>query len=219
MATKKVKTEVETLEQYRVALENVQNQPEISTIMTEFGYDNETLSIGQSLFTETRQAFDTNQTEDDETTAAYSAFTATKNQLAATYALHRKKAKVIFRNDALSADKLKITGSMPQAYVKWLETVKKFYSVALADSDIQAKLVRLKITADGLNAANTLITALETERSEYLKEKGESQDATKAKDASFARLDDWMSEFYSVAKIALEDKPQLIEALSLLVRS
>lgn len=219
MATKKVKTEVETLEQYRVALENVQNQPEISTIMTEFGYDNETLSIGQSLFTETRQAFDTNQTEDDETTAAYSAFTATKNQLAATYALHRKKAKVIFRNDALSADKLKITGSMPQAYVKWLETVKKFYSVALADSDLQAKLVRLKITADGLNAANTLITALETERSEYLKEKGESQDATKAKDASFARLDDWMSEFYSVAKIALEDKPQLIEALSLLVRS
>ena len=53
----------------------------------------------------------------------------------------------------------------------------------------------------------------------YLKEKGESQDATKIKDEVFAKLDDWMSEFYAVAKIALEDNPQLLESLGKLVRS
>jgi hypothetical protein len=45
-----------------------------------------------------------------------------------------------------------------------------------------------------------MILELEAARSEYLKEKGESQDATKAKDAAFAKIDDWMSEFYAVAK-------------------
>ncbi|MDA3893901.1 MAG: hypothetical protein PF517_19755 [Salinivirgaceae bacterium] len=49
---------------------------------------------------------------------------------------------------------------------------------------------------------------MENLRTEYLKEIGESQEATKAKDNAFAKIDDWMSEFYAVAKIALEDKPQ-----------
>lgn len=52
-----------------------------------------------------------------------------------------------------------------------------------------------------------------------LREKGESQDATKLKDTAFIELDDWMSEFYVVAKIALEDNPQLLESLGKFVRS
>ena len=76
-----------------------------------------------------------------------------------------------------------------------------------------------KITLDDLTAADTLIGDLEAARAEYLREKGESQDATKEKDAAFAKMDDWMSEFYAVAKIALEDKPQLLESLGKFVRS
>ena len=43
MATKRTLTEAETLEQYRVSLDNVENQSEIATIMAEFGYDTEPL--------------------------------------------------------------------------------------------------------------------------------------------------------------------------------
>ena len=62
-----------------------------------------------------------------------------------------------------------------------------------------------------------MITELESARAEYLKEVGESQDATKAKNAAFAKMDDWMSEFYAVARIGLEENPQLIEALGKIV--
>ena len=219
MASNKVKTEAETLEQYRVSLENVELQSEIATIMAEFGYDSETIGQGKSLLAETRQAFDSNKTEDDETSAAYKDFTTKKEQLTATYSLHRKKAKVIFRNDSIIMDKLAISGSLPQAYIKCLETSRKFYSVAIADPAIQTSLSRLKITADDLNTTSTLISDLEAARALYLKEKGESQDATKIKDAAFGKLDDWMSEFYAVAKIALEDNPQLLESLGKLVRN
>jgi hypothetical protein len=107
---------------------------------------------------------------------------------------------------------------MPVAYVKWLETVRKFYTTSIADVEIQTKLSRLKITPDDLNAAKALIPEVETLRAAYLKEKGESQDATTLKDAAFAKLDAWMSEFYAVARIALEDNPQLLEALGLIVK-
>lgn len=64
-----------------------------------------------------------------------------------------------------------------------------------------------------------MISNLEAARADYLRGKGESQDSTKIKDAAFVKIDDWMSEFYAVAKIALEDNPQLLESLGKLVRS
>ena len=96
--------------------------------------------------------------------------------------------------------------------------MKKCYTLALADSDIQTKLSRLKVTLEDLTAANALIPEVEAARATYLKEKGESQDATTIKDAAFVKIDDWMSEFYAVARIALEDNPQLLEALGLIVK-
>ena len=218
MATRPKNSEADTLELYRVALENAETQSEIATVMAELGYDSAKITEGKTLLTETRSAYDFNKTEDDETSAASAAFSDKKAELEKVFKMQRKKAKVIFRNDSLTADKLAISGEMPRTYIKWLEAAKKFYSVASADTDIQSKLARLKISADDLAAANTAISGLEAARAEYLKEKGESQDATKAKDSAFAKMDDWMSEFYAVARIGLEDNPQLLEALGKIVR-
>jgi len=212
-------SEAATLERYRVALENVEAQTEIATIMAEFGYDSALIEEGKNLFTKTRQAYDENVKEDDETSQAYADFMMKREALEKTYSLHRKKAKVIFRKDLETMKKLVIDGSMPRAYVSWLEIVKKFYTEMLADTELQTKISRLKVTADDLSAANTLLSEMESARSKYLIEKGESQDATNIKDSAFAELDDWMSEFYAVAKIALEDNIQLLEALGVIVRN
>jgi len=212
-------SEAATLERYRVALENVEAQTEIATIMAEFGYDSALIEEGKNLFNKTRQAYDLNTQEDDETSEAYSIFSEKREQLAERYSLHRKKAKVIFKNDQQVLERLALTGSLPGAYVSWLETVKKFYKEVLKHEDLQTKLSRLKITAEELNATNTLIGELEAARADYLREKGESQDATTAKDTAFTELDDWMREFYAVARIALEDNIQLLEALGVIVRN
>lgn len=219
MSTKQTTSEAKVLENYRIALENAINQPEIATVLTDFGYDSEKISEGKALLDETRQIYNLNKTEDDETTEAYADFSNKKTELEQIYSLHRKKAKVIFRNDATTAQKLAITGSTPKTYVNWLENLNKFYSVASNDSVIKSQLIRLKITETEIDAAKTKLNELDIARTEYLKEIGESQAATKAKDAAFAKIDDWMSEFYAVARIGLEDNPQLLEALGKIVKS
>lgn len=219
MATNRTLSEAEALEQYRVAFENVENQPEIATIMAEFGYNETLLTEGKALLTKTREAFDLNKKEDDETSEAYNNFKTTKQNLTKTYTLHRKKAKVIFRKEPITLNKLLLTGSLPYAYIKWLETVKKFYAVTFGDTEMETKLARLKITPAELESTISLIAELELNRAEYLREKGESQGATQAKDNAFGELDEWMSDFYAVAKIALEDNPQLLESLGKLVKS
>jgi hypothetical protein len=43
----------------------------------------------------------------------------------------------------------------------------------------------------------------------------EAQRATQARDAAIEALDDWLADFRAVARLALEDDPQLLEALQL----
>lgn len=213
------KTDATLLEQYRVALNNATTNTDIATALTEIGFDETVINEGKALLQSARQAFEVNQTEDDETTQAYATFQERKDTLSATYGKHRKKARVIFRNDAVNTDALALKGEMPQAYIPWLETIKKFYTTADASEDIKTKLGRLSIVAEDITNALTAITELEAARTIYLRERGESQEATQAKDKALSNLGSWMSDFYAVARIALEDQPQLLEVLGKTVRS
>ncbi|GET23036.1 MULTISPECIES: hypothetical protein [Prolixibacter] len=212
-------SEAELLERNRVALENAEQQPEIASAMSELGYDATKIAEGKTLLAENQQAYNFNKTEDDETSEAYNSFTANYDAIDEIYRKHRKKAKVIYRKDPLMLAKLNIDGSIPRSYAKWLETVQKFYTEAIADTAIQEKLASLKISLEELNSTQAQIGELKTARANYRREVGESQEATKKKDAAFAKIDDWMSEFYAVARIALEDQPQLLEALGKVVKS
>ena len=81
MATRPKNSEADTLELYRVALENVETQPEIASVMAELGYDSAKITEGKNLLAETRSSYDFNKTEDDETSAASAAFSDKKAEL------------------------------------------------------------------------------------------------------------------------------------------
>jgi hypothetical protein len=219
MASRPKYSEAKILENYRISLENAENQPMIAAVMAEHGFDTEEIAKGKTLLEKTRTAFSSNKHDDNERSQAYSAFIANKKELSETYKLHRKKAKIIFRKDPETLKKLNLDGKIPQAYVKWLEVVKKLYREVLNDKAIQQKLLRLKITADELSNANKKITELEEAKAKHIREKGEAQKATKDKDAAFVIMSDYMSEFYAVSRIALKDNRQLLESLGILVKN
>ena len=100
-----------------------------------------------------------------------------------------------------------------------MEAIKTFYTYLQANPTILDKLLILKVLPTDITAALALITETEASRAAYLIEVGESQNATKTIDAAFGNIDLWMRDFYAVAKIALEDHPQLLESIALFVRS
>lgn len=218
MASRPKLTAKETLELYRVALENAVAQSEIATKMAELGYDSKVIGEGKALLEETLGAFNKQKTEDDESYAALLNFSGKRDQLKDVYTIHRKLAKVVFRKDFSAAMKLAIPGIMPRTYIEWLETVKTFYRVASTDIAIQDKFARLRVSPDEFSAANSLISELESARAVYLKEKAESENSTQMKNAAFVRMDHWMSDFYMVARIGLKDNPQLLEVFGKTVK-
>ncbi|WP_103069107.1 hypothetical protein [Aquimarina sediminis] len=205
------KSEAEILEQYRVAFENVKNQPKIATEMAELGYDSDKIEEGEQLLIQTRNTYDFNKREDDETIVASRAFKQEKETLDTKFRKHRKKARAILRKNPEILKKLGMHSGVPNAYTNWIETIRKFY--VDIDEDTLQKLASVKITPEDISNGKLQIQKVEKGRAEYLREAGESQDATKQKDAAFAKMDDWMRDFYAIANIALEDEPQLMEAL------
>lgn len=218
MAFNQRTTEAGIQEQWRVALENAELQPEIAAKMSELSYDSGKIAEGKALLTETRQVYDTNKTEEVETTEASEKFKTDRKLLEKTFRRHRRKARVVFRKDPVMLKRLAIDDDVPGAYAKLIETVSVFYNEAAKPNALDP-LARLGITADDIAAGAQLVNTVETDRANYLREVGESENATKAKDAAMAKMQDWMTEFYAVARIALEDQPQLLEALGRPVKS
>jgi len=211
-------SEAATLEKYRVALENVVNQPEVASEMNELGYDAAKIGEGKNQFAVTRDLYDFNKQESVETAEASAQFKKAQQTLQRTYMAHRKKAKLIFRDQPETLKRLQLTGEVPDSYIRRIESIKTFYLALSSDADLLAQMQRLKVDTPQITAAQEQITGVEEKRVVYLREKGESEDATQKKDKAFAELDRWMSEFYAVARIALEDKPQLLETLGKVVK-
>jgi len=219
MATKSKFTEAGRLESYRVALENIESQEEIAAAMAELSYDTVKIKEGKNLLAQTRNTYDQSKEGNDKKAAVYAEFDAIKKQLREIYIIHRKKARIVFKNDETTADRLAISSTIPRAYVKWLENMEKFYTEVKEDTSIQTKIERLKISQNDVNNAQSLIQQMQAARVSYIRKRGEAQEATKEKNKALAEMDKFMSEVYAVARIALKDKPQLLEALGKIVKS
>jgi hypothetical protein len=216
---KKFKTsEAAILENYRVALENAHIQPEIASEMNELGYDTQKIEEGKSKLAFTRSVYDFNKQEDVESSEASLQFKNAQQTLRSSYSADRKKGKIIFRDQPETLKRLQLSGALPVIYIRWIETVKTFYTALSADADLLSQMQRLKVDVSQVTKALEQIKNVEDKRVVYLREKGESEDATQKKDKALAEMDRWMSDFYAVAHIALEDKPQLLEALCKVVK-
>lgn len=212
-------TDLEKLELYRVALINAEAHPRIAEVLQEMGYSSGTITEGKQLLDETNVVHADSLTQKAEMNSAHNAFTSKRRTLARKFNLDRQKARVVFRKDPSTAEKLGVVNGCPRTYVKWIAAAKKFYSSASEDVAVQEQLAGLKLSAEQIGENLAMIHDIEAARAVYMKEKAQSQDATMAKNAAFRRMGYWMSAFYAVARIALGDQPQLMEALGKVVKN
>ena len=204
---------------YDAIFTNVSTQPVIQNELAEYGYDAAKIAEGKSLADVARKAYNDNLRENAEVTAARKNFDLQVEQFLAVYVAHRKAAKVCFRRDPAVIKQLGIVGRDPDAFAPRLEEAENFYRIIDLTPAIAASLVQFKITPETIAKAQHQAALVRQARADYLREKGESQDATKQKDAAFRAIETWLSDFFAVARIALEDNPQLLEALTKIVRS
>jgi hypothetical protein len=198
-----------------LALTNAQTQPDIATALDAFGYDAATMQQGQALFTAARALYDAQIKEYGEQRGATQSFNEAVDQADQSYTPHRRLAALAFKGDAQRLTDLRLNERKPRAFNPWYEQARHFYTTLLADTAAQSQLARYRITVEALQAAQAQVEQAFALNSAQEQEKSEAQHATKQRDAAIESLADWLADFKVVARIALADSPQLLEALNL----
>ncbi len=98
----------------------------------------------------------------------------------------------------------------------WQAQATYFYAKVVDYLDI---LKDYKLSAEELAQNQANLDALVTLRNRRKQLKGDAEEATRSRNLSLRALRLWMKEFYGIARVALADKPQLLEVLGIKVKS
>lgn len=218
MSLNNSKSQTEILESSRIALTNVEENPVIKQLMEELGYNSAKIDEGKTILNAAKTKFNNNHTLEDTRAKAYKAFNHEKIHIETKYARDRKKAKIVFKQDTLLLKELGIKGIIPKSYVKWLETVNLFYNILNTQPSILAQLETIQVNQAHVTEVLAELNELENLKAAYILAKGNGQNETKNKNKAFKSLETDMSDFFAVARLALESEPQLLESLGKYVK-
>lgn len=204
---------VDALESFRLMLEKAESTPEISQAIAQHGYTMEKLKEGRELLKATREIYESDIREKDKYAIVSAGLSRKKEEIDQMYRIHRKKARMIARDDPEMSTGLAIEGPFPRLKIVWLQAVRKFYSEASKNSKYQEKLLRLNMTKEDFEMGLAHVKVLDDLLAKRTLHKGLSEQSTVDKKKALNELYLWKKDFYTIAKIALRDNPELLESL------
>ncbi len=194
------------------ALENAKT---ITSELAAFGYDEAKLQEGEALLTQASDLHNKQMTEYGEQFAATDELNLARANANKSYSTHLKIARIALRDNKTAEASLQLSGKRKESFSGWLSQAKAFYSNVHSGDGTLPAMAQFGIDQAKLESAQAEILALEAKLSAQLKEKGEAQAATQERDAALDELQDWISDFVAIARIALEDQPQYLEMLGI----
>ena len=203
----------------QLAINNALNNPTVLGYLSDFGYTSAKLQQGKKLYNLAAAAQLAQQTEAGEQVSATTEVNSAWEQAKKTYSRMLKVARVAFKRNSGVAVQLELNGTRKKSLSGWMAQANQFYQNALGDKAVLTALKEFGITERKLKAGLAELAVVEKANLAQEKEKGEAQAATQKRDAALDALQDWSSDYLAIAKIALEEEPQLLEGLGVLQRS
>lgn len=203
----------------QVTIDNAIADVEIKALLADYGYDDVRLAAGKTLLDTTNQLQQVQQKEYGDQFEATNALNSVWDGAKNDYMRFIKISRIALRDELAISQKLDLNGRRKESLSGWIAQAKQFYLNALPDSTVITKLASYGITQAKLEAGKTLLEETEVKNASQEKEKGEAQQATKDRDKVADNLFGWLADFIVIARIALEEKPQLLEKLGVFVES
>ena len=210
-------SEKELLELYQIAFTNTESNPVILQKL-ERRYDSEQIAVGKNLLQSTTDLYNKSLAEKEKLAAAHAVFSEKRDKLEEIYKLHRKLTLLFLQGQKPEMDQLALSAAYPGKFMVWIPTVRKFYAGLSENPELINKLSVYKITEAEISEGLELVNEVAVAYALYTDLKGESQMTTELKNASFKELNQWMRNFYAIARIAFRDQPQQLESFGIVVK-
>lgn len=200
----------------QVAIDNALSDDKVKALLAVYGYDETRLNAGKSLLNTTNQLQQAQQKEYGDQFEATDQLNQTWKKADSDYMKFVKVARIAFKTDYAVHKKLDLGGTRKRTLSGWLGQAKQFYLNALADTAVLEMMTMFGITQEKLELGKSLLEHTEAANAAQKKEMGEAQQTTLERDKAVDLLDEWISDFIAIARIALEEKPQLLEKLGII---
>lgn len=200
----------EQVEAARLAVEGALANPAIMRKLERFGYTQKELKAGRGLINQVELL----STEQDEGYGSQKEATrqlqAARKELNTAYMRHLSFARLALKEDLKLWDVLHLKGPRKESFAGWIKQVKAFYNNI---HRIQPIMEQHGITAAEIEQTKTMMTSLSDFRVQQKSSKSDKQRATGQRQAALKALHQWMHDFLYIARHALKDDKQQLEAL------
>lgn len=205
----------EQLQWAQTLIYNAQTHPSIQEKLAELGFNPDNVTVGQTLLTDTQAREQEQRSQYEKKLAATDTLSLHLESLKAEFKEHFTLAKLAFPERSVRKS-LGLDQERANRRAEWVKQVVDFYQELVKNPKPMAKYgVNKAKLAQGLAAAQSAQVLL----IEQQQAKGEAQRATQHKQQALQNLKRWCRDFQTIAEVALQDDPQLMEILGKTVPS
>ncbi len=202
-----------------VRINNSLSDAKVLNAVSAMGYTETKLNEGAALLAETTALVETQKKEYGEVDEAQSVFETERSAANKTYMEVLSICRVAFKNDVRAATTLELNGRRARTISGWLKQTTGFYRALLENEEWKAALAVYGQSEEKLATQLAAIEQVAKTSEAVKKEKGDAQNATQERDEKLEELAEWVSDYEVIARIALADKPQLLEKLGIVVKN
>jgi hypothetical protein len=196
-------------------ISGVQNNPDIQEKMTQYGYRPERVAEGQVKLDNVKQLTAFNVEEYSNQYVATGKQKRSWSDVYGGYMITLKVVRVAFHHETGKLQDFRATGKRHRSLSGWLSDARILYTNLQQTPGALETMALYGYTAERLLEEQQQVEEIAQLHSKQLEETGGAQQSTKDRDNAFDDLCDWYSDFRAIARVALYDKPQLLEALGI----
>ncbi len=203
-----------------IVLKNGRDVDAIRNAVNEYGYGEVEIDRGDRLLSELREVAHQQHIAKCDKHENYVRKQALQAKIHKSYMKYVKLARIGFADDVKARKALLLDGARGRVYNLWLFQVSAFCSIMLDNNEGYLSVMgKYGVAKYEIEYLRTQLTELTQLSDKCLESVGEVQSLTAKRQKLIIQMQNYISNFIKVARIALEASPQMLEALGVRVKS
>lgn len=199
----------------QLAISNSLSDPEIQSLVAQFGYPAEKLNEGKALYEAALEAVNAEKAQAGAQQEATRVLVQNEKSARDAYQSLAKVARAVFLKDKAQLSALGLNGSMPNDTAGFIAAAYTLFD----NAQTLPALADYGYDSPKLQSERLKISFFDSANQEQEAAKGAAQQVTREQDAALQALNDWTAQYLKIAKVALRDKKQLLEKLGVVART
>lgn len=209
------KSIAERLNAARLVIVNSLADDEIQSLVAAYGYNEDRLEEGDALYQAAQSAVNAQKSAEGAQQQATQEMAAAEKAARDAYQALAKVARAVFKSDKPRLTALGLDGPAPRDTAGLLAAAYALFGNAASDST----LGEYGYDTARLSAERAKISACDAANQRQEAAKGAAQQTTREQDFAMTALDAWRAQYMKIARVALREKPQLLEKIGIAART